>query len=186
MVVATSTIRKPFIAVAISSSEVWYCVCSSLTVRGITVRKARMPDAGSVMRWRSSRLISPPKKITPAWRTGSVVSSVPSRREPLTKSARPDMIGSSTRSNSLSSYWPSASVVAMNSAPALVGQPVAEHEDQALAAVDRHIADERAGRARLLCRAVIGTVDDDDHLDRLAADLRGMPRTTAATVGSSL
>ena len=59
----------------------------------------------------------------------------------------------------------------MISAPRLYGQPVAEHEDQALAAVDRHVADERAGGAGLIGGAVIGAVDNDDHLDRLAADL---------------
>jgi len=50
IVVATSTILNPFIAVEISSSEVWYWTCSSLTVRGTTVRNARIPDAGSVIR----------------------------------------------------------------------------------------------------------------------------------------
>jgi hypothetical protein len=66
---------------------------------------------------RTSTEISAANTITPAWRVASVVSSVPRRREPDTKSARPDRIGSTSRSISSASYWPSASMVTITFAP---------------------------------------------------------------------
>jgi len=66
IVVATSITRKPIIAVPINSSELWYCDCSSVTDSLTFALIPRTPQAGSVIRWRSSRLTSAPKKITPA------------------------------------------------------------------------------------------------------------------------
>ena len=47
----------------------------------------------------------------------SLVSWLPRRREPVTKSASPATTGASTRSISAGLYWPSASVVTMYCAP---------------------------------------------------------------------
>ena len=93
MVVGTSARRKPCSAAEIINSEAWYWGCSSLTAAVTSERIARIPQAGSVMRWRTSRLISAPNTSTPRWRTLSVVSSAPSRRDPETKSAFPSRIG---------------------------------------------------------------------------------------------
>ncbi len=60
--------------------------------------------------------------------------------------------------------------------PAGPRQPVAEAQRGALATVDGHVAHERARAARLGGGAVLGAVDDDDHLDLqpggLGRDLR--------------
>ena len=56
-----------------SSSDVWYWVCRSGTTAVTWLRIARSPLAGSVIRTPVRRLSNPPKKTTPARRTGSVV-----------------------------------------------------------------------------------------------------------------
>ena len=65
------------------------------------------------MCWRVSRLMVSAKTQVPRRRTGSLVSWLPSLRDPVTKSASPATTGASTRSISAGLYWPSASVVTM-------------------------------------------------------------------------
>ena len=74
---------------------------------------ARSPNEESVMRWRVSRLMLLAKTQVPSRRTGSLVSWLPSLRDPVTKSAWPATTGASTCSISAGVYCPSASVVTM-------------------------------------------------------------------------
>jgi hypothetical protein len=113
MVAGTSTTRNPCASTAISSSDDWYCGCSSRTAPVTSARIARRPNEESVMRWRVSTLIVTAKTQVPRRRTRSFVSWLPSLRDPVTKSASPATTGASTRSISAGLYWPSASVVTM-------------------------------------------------------------------------
>jgi hypothetical protein len=74
---------------------------------------ARSPNVVSETCWPVSRLMAVAKNHVPAVRIGSLVSWLPSRREPVTKSASPARIGASSRSISAGLYCPSASVVTM-------------------------------------------------------------------------
>ncbi len=96
-----------------SSSDAWYCGCSSWTVPVTSARMARSPNVVSLMFCPVSMLIVPAKNRTPVRRITSLVSWLPSRREPVTKSASPATTGASTVSISSGLYWPSASVVTM-------------------------------------------------------------------------
>jgi hypothetical protein len=96
-----------------SSSDDWYCGCSSRTVPVTSDRMARRPNEESVMRCPVSALIITANTQVPSVRTGSLVSWLPSLRDPVTKSASPDTTGASTRSISAGLYCPSASVVTM-------------------------------------------------------------------------
>jgi hypothetical protein len=100
-----------------SSSDAWYWGCASSTAPVTSARIARRPNVVSLIFWPVSVLIASAKNRTPALRTGSLVSSLPSRREPVTKSASPARIGSISSSISSGLYCPSASVVTMYSAP---------------------------------------------------------------------
>ena len=111
-----------------------------------------MPHAGSVIRWRTITLIRAPNTSTPRWRTLSVVSSAPSRREPETKSARSSRIGCTTPAELLGLVLPVGVDRGDDLRPARPRQPVAEPQRRALPPVDRDVADERAGRARLARR----------------------------------
>ena len=117
MVAGTSATRNPCVSTAISSSDDWYCGCSSRTAAVTSARMARSPNEESVMRWPVSVLMVTAKTQVPRRRTGSCVSWLPSLREPVTKSASPATTGASTRSISAGLYWPSASVVTMYLAP---------------------------------------------------------------------
>ena len=101
----------------ISSSAAWYCGCSSWTAPVTSARIARSPNEVSVIRWPVSTLMVSANTRTPSLRTGSLVSSLPMVREPVTKSASPARIGASSCSISAGLYWPSASVVTMYCAP---------------------------------------------------------------------
>ena len=101
----------------ISSSDAWYCGWDSCNAPVTSARMARSPNVVSVIFWPVSRLMVAAKNRTPAWRIGSLVSSLPSRREPVTKSASPATTGASSLSISAGLYWPSASVVTMYCAP---------------------------------------------------------------------
>ncbi len=109
----TSATRNPCASTAISSSDDWYCGCSSRTAPVTSARIARRPNEESVMCWRVSALMVIAKTQVPRRRTGSLVSWLPSLRDPVTKSASPATTGASTRSISAGLYWPSASVVTM-------------------------------------------------------------------------
>ena len=101
----------------ISSSEAWYWGCESWTAPVTSARMARRPNVVSVIFWPVSALMVAAKNRTPACRIGSLVSSLPSRREPVTKSAAPATTGASRFPISAGLYWPSASVVTMYAAP---------------------------------------------------------------------
>ena len=96
-----------------SSSDDWYWRCCSRTAPVTSARMARSPNDESVMRCPVSMLIVTANTHVPSRRTGSLVSWLPSLREPVTKSASPETTGPSTRSISAGLYWPSASVVTM-------------------------------------------------------------------------
>ena len=113
MVAGTSATRNPCVSTAISSSDDWYCGCSSRTAAVTSARMARSPNEESVMRWPVRVLMVTANTQVPSRRTGSCVSWLPSLREPVTKSASPATTGASTRSISAGLYWPSASVVTM-------------------------------------------------------------------------
>jgi hypothetical protein len=100
-----------------SSSDAWYCGCSSRTVPVTSARIARWPKVVSLICCPVSALTTKAKNRTPAPRNESVVSSCPNRRDPVTKSASPATTGASRDSISRGSYWPSASVVTMYAAP---------------------------------------------------------------------
>jgi len=97
----------------ISSSDAWYCGWSSRTAPVTSARMARSPNVVSLILCPVSRLSERAKNKTPALRRKSLVSWLPSRRDPVTKSASPATTGASTRSISAALYWPSASVVTM-------------------------------------------------------------------------
>ena len=97
----------------ISSSEAWYCCCASWTAPVTSARIARSPNVVSLMCCPVSTLTRRAKNLTPALRIGSLVSSLPIRREPVTKSVLPSTTGASSDSISAALYWPSASVVTM-------------------------------------------------------------------------
>ena len=99
--------------IPISSSDAWYCGCSSRTAPVTSARMARSPNVVSLIFCPVSRLSVPAKNSTPVLRIMSLVSWLPSRRDPVTKSASPATTGASTRSISAGLYWPSASVVTM-------------------------------------------------------------------------
>ena len=92
-----------------------------------------------------------------------------------------------TRAISAASYWPSASIVTITCAPRARASQYPSAQRRTLTAVDGDVADERPGGDRLLRRAVLRAVDDDDRLGgeagRLSRDLADRP---PATVGSSL
>jgi len=96
-----------------SSSDAWYCGWESWTAPVTSARMARSPNVVSLIFCPVSRLIVPAKNLTPARRIMSLVSWLPSRREPVTKSASPATTGASTACISAGLYWPSASVVMM-------------------------------------------------------------------------
>jgi hypothetical protein len=100
-----------------SSSDAWYCGCSSRTSPVTSARMARSPNVVSLIFCPVSMLIVPAKNRTPVRRIMSLVSWLPSRREPVTKSASPASTGASTVAISAGLYWPSASVVTMYVAP---------------------------------------------------------------------
>jgi len=97
----------------ISSSDAWYCGWASWTAPVTSERMARRPNVVSLIRCPVSRLIVLAKNLTPARRIMSLVSWLPSCREPVTKSASPATTGASTVAISAGLYWPSASVVMM-------------------------------------------------------------------------
>jgi len=97
----------------ISSSDAWYCGWESSTAPVTSARMARKPNVVSLIRCPVRRLIVPAKNRTPVRRIMSLVSWLPSRREPVTKSASPATTGASTVAISAGLYWPSASVVTM-------------------------------------------------------------------------
>ena len=109
----TSVTRNPCVSTAMSNSDDWYCGCSNRTAAVTSARMARRPNVVSLIRWPVSRLTRKAKNRTPARRIGSLVSSLPIRRDPVTKSAFPAMTGASRDSISSGLYWPSASVVTM-------------------------------------------------------------------------
>ncbi len=113
MVAGTSATLYPWVMTPISSSDAWYCGCSSWTAPVISARMARCPKVVSLIFCPVSMLMVPAKNLTPALRMMSLVSWLPSRRDPVTKSASPATTGPSTRSISAGLYWPSASVVTM-------------------------------------------------------------------------
>ena len=117
MVAGTSATRKPRDSTAMSSSADWYCGCSSRTAPVTSARIARSPNEVSVIRSPVRTLIVTANSQVPRRRTGSLVSWLPSFREPVTKSACPATTGARTRSISAGLYWPSASVVTMYCAP---------------------------------------------------------------------
>lgn len=117
MVAGTSFTLYPCVITPISSSEAWYWGWESWTAPVTSARMARSPKVVSEIFWPVSTLMAAAKKRTPAWRTGSLVSSLPSRRDPVTKSASPAMTGPSRFAISAGLYWPSASVVTMYRAP---------------------------------------------------------------------
>ena len=104
MVAGTSSTRYPCVMTPISSSDAWYCGCSSWTAPVTSARIARRPNVVSLIRCPVSRLTSEAKNRTPARRTGSLVSSLPIRRDPVTKSALPSMTGASRDSISSGLY----------------------------------------------------------------------------------
>jgi hypothetical protein len=95
------------------SSEAWYWGWESWTTPVTSARMARSPNVVSLIRCPVSRLIVLAKNRTPVRRIMSLVSWLPSRREPVTKSAWPATTGASTVPISAGLYWPSASVVTM-------------------------------------------------------------------------
>jgi len=97
----------------ISSSDAWYCGWASRTAPVTSARMARRPNVVSLIACPVSRLIVLAKNLTPARRIMSLVSWLPSRRDPVTKSASPATTGASTVAISAGLYWPSASVVMM-------------------------------------------------------------------------
>ncbi len=113
MVAGTSATLYPWVMTPISNSEAWYCGCSSRTAPVTSARMARSPKVVSLIFCLVSMLIVLAKNRTPLRRIMSLVSWLPSRREPVTKSASPATTGVSTRSISAGLYWPSASVVTM-------------------------------------------------------------------------
>ncbi len=113
MVAGTSATLYPWVMTPISSSDAWYCGCSSRTAAVTSARMARSPNVVSLIFCPVSTLSVMAKNRTPARRIRSLVSWLPSRREPVTKSASPATTGASTRSISAGLYWPSASVVTM-------------------------------------------------------------------------
>ena len=103
------------------------------------------------------------KTQVPRRRTGSLVSWLPSLRDPVTKSASPATTG---RQHALHLGRVVLAVgVGGHDVPgaALAGQPVAQPQRRALAPVDRHVADQRAVRAALGHRAVPGAVRHHDR-----------------------
>jgi hypothetical protein len=113
IVAGTSATRNPCVSTAMSSSDDWYCGCSRLTAAVTSARMARRPNEESVMRCPVSVLMVTAKTQVPRRRTGSLVSWLPSLRDPVAKSASPAATGASTRSISAGLYCPSASVVTM-------------------------------------------------------------------------
>ena len=113
MVAGTSATLKPCVMTPISSSDAWYWGCSSRTAPVTPARMARSPNVVSLIRCPVSRLRLRAKNRLPARRMKSLVSWLPSWRDPVTKSASPATTGASTRSISAGLYWPSASVVMM-------------------------------------------------------------------------
>jgi len=96
-----------------SNSDDWYCGCSRRIAPVTSARMARSPNEESVMRCPVSMLMVIANTQVPSRRTGSLVSWLPSLRDPVTKSASPATTGASTRSISAGLYCPSASVVTM-------------------------------------------------------------------------
>ena len=113
----TSTTLYPCVITPMSSSAAWYCGCSSRTAPVTSERIARSPNVVSLICCPVSALMTIAKTRTPSLRTGSLVSSLPIVREPVTKSAWPARIGAISASISAGLYWPSASVVTMYWAP---------------------------------------------------------------------
>ena len=158
-----SATRNPCVITPISSSDAWYCGCSRRTAPVTSARMARSPKVVSVIRWPVSTLIVSAKTRTPSFRTGSLVSSLPSVREPVTKSAWPARIGA-IRLLDLGRVVLAVGVGGHDVArAALPGEPVAEPQRRALAPVDRHVADQRARLPGLLDRGVDRAVGDDDR-----------------------
>jgi hypothetical protein len=96
-----------------SSSDDWYWGCSRRSSLVTSARMARRPNEESVMRWPVSMLMDTAKTQVPRRRTGSLVSWLPSLRDPVTKSASPATTGPRMLSISAGLYCPSASVVTM-------------------------------------------------------------------------
>src|ERR1017187_9400956 len=142
----------------ISNSAAWYCGCSSRTSPVTSARMALSPKVASVIRWPVSTLMASAKTRTPSLRTGSFVSSLPRRREPVTKSAWPDRTGSKRRSRSGRWGWGSALCGTQNFRPAGAWERLAEPQRAALPPVDRHIADQCPGGIGLIDGTVDATV----------------------------
>src|SRR5256714_2091332 len=117
MVSGRSTTRYPLLSAPMSSSEDWYWGWVRVTPVATSTRIARNPKEVSVTRCPVSTDTSQAKNRVPSRRTGSVEPFVPSRRDPVTKSASPVSNGSSSSGSSVTSYWPSASVVTTYRAP---------------------------------------------------------------------
>ena len=102
----------------------------------------------------------------------------------MTMSASPATSGAISVAMSAPTYWLSASVLTMKSAPSLSARVDARHERgrQALVAAEAHDV-MHAMRARDVRRAVARPVVDDQHLD--AVDAGNAPRQVArASPGS--
>src|ERR1019366_3903053 len=157
----------------ISNSAAWYCGCSSRTSPVTSARMALSPKVASVIRWPVSTLMASAKTRTPSLRTGSLVSSVPRRREPVTKSAWPDRTGSSSPSIPGGVLVAVVTRVNKKFRPAGAGEPVAEPQRGALPPVDRHIADQCPGGIGLIDGTVDATVRHHDRGGRQSRDGAG-------------
>src|ERR1022692_4408300 len=162
----------------IRSSAAWYCGCSSRTAPVTSARMARSPKVVSLIRWPVSALMVTAKTRTPSLRTGSLLSSLPSLRDPVTKSASPARIGSTSPPGQSRLEQPldlGGVVLAVGVrrddvlGAALAGQPVAEPERGPLAPVDRHVADQRPGCLGVLDGAVDRAVRHHDLRGRQPA-----------------
>ena len=186
--VGTSASRKPCSAALIISSEAWYWGCSRITAAVTSGRIARSPQAGSVIAVADHQADQiAPNTITPACRTLSVVSSLPSRREPETKSALPSRIGCTTLGDLVGLVLAVGVDRRDHPGAAGAGQPVAEPQRRALAAVDGNVAYQRAGRGapRAAVASLAPSTTTITSVARPAAS-PGISATTSATVGSSL
>ena len=133
-----------------------------------------------MIRWRTSTEISAPNTSTPAWRVASVVSSVPRRREPETKSALPSRIGRDHGADLVGLVLAVGVDRDDHLGAAGAGQPVAEPQRGALAAVDRHVADERA-RPAVAAAAVASLAPSTTTITSVCS-----PAASAGIVGDHL
>jgi hypothetical protein len=117
IVIGNSTTRAPIASAPSNNSDDWYCGSRNVTAVASSARMARNPNDVSVSFCRVRIDASTAKTRTPTHRSRLSASSAPSRRDPVTKSARSSRIGCSSTSSSSLSYCPSASVVTTYCAP---------------------------------------------------------------------